>query len=251
MYKEHKAFIKPENENVKIWRYMDFTKFVSLLDRRALWFTRADILAERFDKFEGLYPNAYVMLLQKFAKDEIEKERLMTLFKSLKENRQMIIVNSWNTFEHESAAMWNLYLKSDEGIAVQSTFKQFTKCFDKYEDNDVYIGTIKYIDYDKDRIPLQNMFYPFMHKRKSFEYENELRAVILKIHDEPERKYWHFLEPHEKGLYIPVNLDMLIEKIYVSPTSSKWFHELTESIVNKYNMDKKVIKSRLADDPIY
>lgn len=34
----------------KVWRYMDFTKFVSLLDKRELWFTRAD---ELNDPFEG------------------------------------------------------------------------------------------------------------------------------------------------------------------------------------------------------
>ncbi|MBL7168219.1 hypothetical protein ISS40_06055 [Candidatus Bathyarchaeota archaeon] len=251
MYKEHKAFIKPENENIKIWRYMDFTKFVSLIDKKALWFTKAEVLSQKYDKFEGLYPNAYVTLLQKLAKDNTEKERLMTLFKNLKENRQMIIVNSWNISDYESAALWNLYLKSDEGVAIQSTFKRFTKCFDEYKDNDVHIGKIKYIDYNKDRIPLQNMFYPFMHKRKSYEHEKELRALILKMHDEPERKYWHMLEPHEKGRYIPVNLDILIEKIYVSPTSPAWFHEITESIVSKYNINKAVKKSHLDDDPIY
>ena len=42
MFKEHKAYRTPKDENAKIWRYMDFTKFVSMLDKSALFFTRVD-----------------------------------------------------------------------------------------------------------------------------------------------------------------------------------------------------------------
>ena len=38
MYKEHKALEKPK-DNEKIWRYMDFIKFLSLLDSSALFFS--------------------------------------------------------------------------------------------------------------------------------------------------------------------------------------------------------------------
>ena len=50
MYKEHPIFKSPDNENEKIWRYTDFTKFVSLMDRQSLFFARADKLG---DPFEG------------------------------------------------------------------------------------------------------------------------------------------------------------------------------------------------------
>jgi hypothetical protein len=50
-YSEHETCLKPANENAKIWRYMDFTKFVSLLEKKALFFCRADKLG---DPFEGV-----------------------------------------------------------------------------------------------------------------------------------------------------------------------------------------------------
>ena len=49
MYEEHPSFKSPPDDAV-LWRYMDFTKFVSLLDKRALFFVRADKLG---DPFEG------------------------------------------------------------------------------------------------------------------------------------------------------------------------------------------------------
>ena len=41
MYKEHPAFNPPTDDAV-LWRYMDFTKFASLLESSALFFVRAD-----------------------------------------------------------------------------------------------------------------------------------------------------------------------------------------------------------------
>ena len=49
MYVEHSAFESPTDENAQIWRYLDFTKFVDLLDRRALFFARVDELTDQFE----------------------------------------------------------------------------------------------------------------------------------------------------------------------------------------------------------
>ena len=44
---------QPENPDIKVWRYMDFTKLVSLYSRQALYFSRLDHLG---DTFEGSLP---------------------------------------------------------------------------------------------------------------------------------------------------------------------------------------------------
>ena len=51
MYEEHPACTSPP-PNAILWRYMDFMKYVSLLDRKALFFGRVDKLG---DPFEGFY----------------------------------------------------------------------------------------------------------------------------------------------------------------------------------------------------
>lgn len=37
MYEEHPTFIQPDNEEIKVWRYIDFTKLVSLIDSCKLY----------------------------------------------------------------------------------------------------------------------------------------------------------------------------------------------------------------------
>ncbi|HIH94953.1 TPA: hypothetical protein HA338_13355 [Methanosarcina acetivorans] len=53
------------------------------------------------------------------------------------------------------------------------------------------------------------------------------------------------------GIYVPVSLDILIEKIFVSPKAPKWFLDLVRSISIKYGLDKEVIQSDLYNGPLY
>ena len=248
LYSEHPYFEKPEDENIKIWRYLDFTKFVSLLDKQALFFARSDELG---DPFEGSFSKANVELRHKIYRDLAELEKFLRDFRTF--SREMIrftIINCWHINEYESSAMWKLYLKSNEGIAIQSTFKRLTECFDKSSEFSLHIGKVKYIDYNIDWLPEGNTFYPFLHKRISFEHERELRAIIQKVPSKNGRIDLT-LKVFEHGAYIPVNLNILIEKIYVSPTSPDWFYGLTKSIIEKYELQKEVVRSSLADDPVY
>ena len=54
MYKES-PYCDPLPDDAVLWRYMDFTKFVSLLEKSSLFFARADKLE---DPFEGYLPRA-------------------------------------------------------------------------------------------------------------------------------------------------------------------------------------------------
>ena len=48
MYQAYKDFKIPPRNQV-LWRYLDFTKFVALLDTKALFFARIDKLEDRFE----------------------------------------------------------------------------------------------------------------------------------------------------------------------------------------------------------
>lgn len=253
MYKEHLIFEKPIDVNTKIWRYLDFTKFVSLLDKQALFFARSDKLN---DPFEGSISK--VNLIERFllSKNWSEKAKInwaKTQIDSsnfFKELRRFTIINSWHLNNFESAAMWKLYLKNDDGVAIQSTFNRLTKCFNGFTKYDIYIGKIKYIDYEMEMVPEGFTFYPFLYKRKSFEHEQELRALIQKYPIKNKKLDYSF-DLFDRGEYIPVDLGNLIEKIYVSPTSPTWFKELVSSITNKFNLKKEVLQSILSEDPVY
>ena len=159
------------------------------------------------------------------------------------------IINCWHINEYESAALWGLYLKGREGIAIRSTFDCLKSCL-KDEGHHIFIGKVKYIDYEKDWLPEGNSLYPFVHKRTSFEHERELRAVIQELPSKGGKL--DLSKPSfEDGLYVPVDLDVLIENIYLAPTSPKWLFDLVESVTEKYRLNKDVLQSSLDDKPVY
>lgn len=127
MHKEHQIFQQPQDVNEKLWRYMDFTKFVSFLESKSLYFTRADKFE---DPFEGSYPRINVLARQHIPEELPEEARegyRIMLENSGDVNRRWpkyTAINCWHLNNHESAAMWRLYLKSNEGIAIQSTYEK-------------------------------------------------------------------------------------------------------------------------------
>jgi hypothetical protein len=92
-----------------------------------------------------------------------------------------------------------------------------------------------------------------MCKRKSYEHERELRALIWTpqhgknaIGDPLVNKFRDLA-----GLYVPIELEQLITRVYVAPTAPPWIAELLTSVVEKYKLKKVVVQSDLASTPVY
>lgn len=220
---------------------MDFTKYVYLLSSKSLFFSKSDLLG---DPYEGSKSHANI----KF-QPAMYKGMPASMHKQLsgftKWIRQWTFVNCWHMNYYESAAMWKLYTKTNESIAIQSTYKRLYDCLPE----NVFLGVVKYVDYEKDIIPEGNSFSPFLHKRKSFEYEQELRAVIQHL---PENRKIQYNKLNTKmGETIPINIENLVEAVYVSPESPKWFFDLVNEITKKYKFDYNIKHSLLDMVPVY
>ncbi|MCJ7572614.1 MAG: DUF2971 domain-containing protein [Candidatus Thermoplasmatota archaeon] len=249
MYKKYDKLILPKDETIKIWRFQDFTKFVSVLNNNSLFFPFASKLN---DPFEGKISNLTIEYLKK----NIDEDILIQSFKCWYRLRDSCGVNSWHINNHESAAMWKLYLKSNEGIAIQSTVKKLKNCFKNNLDDDIFIGKVIYFNHFSEVMPLVDVFTMYMYKSKSFDYEKELRAITYRI-DKKEKvksskkKSDNSFEENSNGFFVSCDLDILIDKIVVSPTSDNWFKELVESTIEKYDFKKQVIISNLTERPLY
>ncbi|MDA2329452.1 hypothetical protein [Bacillus cereus] len=239
MFNQHPCFNTP-HDDTKIWRYMDFTKFVSMLESESLFFVRSDKFR---DPFEGVPPKRIdEVLKQKYMgmKHPTEGYDIAERHKQIfSQTREFMTINCWHINEGESAAMWDLYLSTFEGLAIQSTVSCLKRSLEKTEES-IFIGSVNYLDYQKDAIPIDNIYWPYTCKRKSFAHERELRAVHDTLSNEDKRGV-----PVEFGVPINCDLHSLIENIYVSPNSPKWFEELVRSICKKYGLENEVIKSNL------
>ena len=244
MYKEHSLF-NPPPSGAALWRYLDFTKFVSLLDKCALFFARADKLG---DPFEGSYPKANVDMRFGMSEELFPEKAVQEVSHFLRESRRFTLVNCWYWSEYESAAMWRMYSREHDGIAVKTDFGSLSESFVGNEV--IYIGRVSYIDYKEDFIRESNIFAPYLNKRKSFEHENEVRAINQ---DFPIGNGRVDLSQNicDVGTYFDVDLSLLVKEVVVAPFAEDWFLKLVQSVTNLYNLDVPVRKSDLADTPTW
>jgi len=194
---------------------------------------------------------------------DLPAEALAVIAQHTSRIRHHTYVNCWNLSEVESAALWGLYVPPSGGVAIKSSFAKLTGAFvaepadeEGSMANRVFIGSVSYVDYQKTWIPEGNSFYPFVHKRHSFVFEQELRAVIQEVPlvDDPSvegGKVMDLSQPSPSGRPVRVDLDTLVEAIHVSPVADDWFAELVRAVCLRYNLDKPVVQSSLAGRPVY
>jgi hypothetical protein len=252
--KTHASFKVPENLDLKVWRYIDFTKYVSMLSTSSLFFVRADMLD---DKFEGTLPKKNIenrdLFYQNVSKqfgangDGLEFRKKLNI--SL---RRAAGISCWQLSEFESAALWKLYLKSNEGVAIQTTFSKLSEAVDLVVPDEIYTGLVRYTDYDTDEIDEEMVFDRFLIKRQSFDFEKEVRSMFLRLEARntanAEERFENVVTPGET---IRVDLGFLIESVVISPYADDWFFELVKSVTIKYGYTFPVIESKLKETPAY
>ena len=244
MYWAHDLFERPDNEDIRIWRYLDFTKFVYLIQNEALFFSRADRVG---DKFEGSFPKITIESREK----KFDQKHSDMKSRYAKKFKNVILINCWHMNDYESEAMWKLYLRSNEGVAIQSTYKRLIGSLERDTLNQVYIGKVKYIDYNSESFQEGNIFQPYLFKRKSFEHEKELRAINLYRDANVNSPDFLIKDFGFNGINITVDLNVLIEHVYVSPYAPQWFFNLVKSIMKKFEFGIDPSQSSLKDDPLY
>lgn len=248
MYQPNSDYII-SNKKAKIWRYMDFTKFIDLLENQTLFLTRSD---KFLDPFEGTFPKINSLKRQEVYAGKIPENILINLTKfydeQFKNTKKFTFINCWHLNEYESAGMWKVFLKSNEGIAIQSTVDKLIESLEHTPER-VSIGEVQYLDYKKDWMNESNILFPYFHKRKSFDYEKEIRVVHQDLPTKDDILDLEAPPLHEMGFNIKIDINKLIENIYVSPDSPSWLFELTQKVIQRYNIHASVLQSELSEIP--
>ncbi len=240
---EHPCFPQPGNTAVRVWRYLDLAKFIWLLENKKLYLSRLDLLN---DPHEGTTPRLFALLRDQQLR-EFGGEQLVTQIPNInQQSRKSLYINCWHLGNTESEAMWRLYCPNNGGVAIQTTYERLVASVES--DPFCYIGSVTYIDYESQGFPLNNFFYPVMHKRISFAHEQEVRLV--KTFSE----YWgaHGRES-PAGATIDWAPEVTVEAIYVNPYAPEFYHDVVCSIVRRIvpALEQQVHWSQMRAAPVY
>lgn len=230
MYINNSNIKLPEDPNTVVWKYLDLSKFLDLLMSEKLFMSRSDKFE---DQYEGTFSEPTFEEIKKLS---IDNPDFLNYYKT---HREKVAISSWHINEYESFAMWQIFTQNSEGLAIQSTIGRLQESLNPETNLKQYIGEVNYIDYKKEHIPFDDMFFPFLFKRKSFQYEGEVR-IITDI-GESEMKI-------NEGLKINVDINQLIEKIYIHPKSENWYKNLVIQLVKQLGFNFTIEKSDLESD---
>lgn len=260
----HECLIPLETE-ATVWRYLDFDKFKSLLENQSLFFCRADKFSDPFEgsipRLEAEYRIQTYKNNAKYFQRGYNEEQALKNISGMQATHQKFkrgaIVNCWHINKSESDAMWRLYLKSNDGVAIQSTKERIEKTIGNTIE-EISLSKVRYLDYEKDiwyhnvNYPHKayNLITPLFHKRIEFIHEQEFRLFIL-IQDAINNENYWGNEAIEKGKFIKVDLLSLIENVYLPPTIDKETQDKIISLSEGLGYKFKYLKSRLSSNPYY
>ena len=185
------------------------------------------------DPLEGTTPQGELEWWKRAAAEaETEEQR-----KIIEQNRAFLsrmaarlrghyFVSCWAMKEHETRAMWNCYTSSPESVAIRTAYAVLRKNLPEY----CLLGLIRYIDYAKDRLPSMNLLQHVTHKDVFYDFESEVRAVVMTPPDpDPTsvdfRKHL-FEKKDQHGFLVfapPIDIANLIQGVVLHPDASPEF----------------------------
>lgn len=251
-YEENPDFERPDDLDAPIWRYISFTKLVSLLSNGALYFCRADRLG---DAFEGSYPASNLQgRPESYRALGLPEPAIVDIVRQheafARNLPKFVFINCWTLSDYESVALWNLYSSMTQGVALRSTFRRLTDSLRTYPVRPISVGRVRYINYDGgDVFSERNVLNPFVHKRRSYDFERELRAFIMDLSMARGPNWSEGEGP--PGIQVNMGVTDLLERIHVAPLAPVWFAELVRTTVDRLAPGVEVRKSVMTRDPMY
>lgn len=246
---------KRVDPNERLWRYVDFAKFVDLLETQRLFFSRADQFDDAFEGASGLaerqkeWDEFYLEYFRNAIRfppenapsppeDVVEREakRLLgDIKRAIKGERETTFVSCWHSNSGESEALWRLYCPNGStGVLIETTADRLLDSLDAL---DVELGRVQYLDYKKSFSGFHDRIF---WKRKSLSHECEVRAV----------NKMHFKE-NSTGLSRIVDVERMCISIIPSPFAGAWFPDLLKAVIVRYGYNIPVGKSELLGEPFF
>jgi len=228
-------------DDIEITRYMPMPQFIGLLSQ-GMFIPKATLFN---DELEGISRLWYEGNLSE--KQEIDWAKEWTY------------ISCWYKSFEESMAMWSIYGKYSEAIAIHTSTKKLIDLINQdsklksYPKRFNFISYMDHKDYPKplyetkidkrtNRIKrhiFANLLDEFYYKHRAFQHENEIRLCVV------DKKPLEPFKPNdEQGIYVK-NAIQCVDMITLAPNSPQWYVETVRDVIKKFGFNVPVCRSEL------
>jgi hypothetical protein len=221
---------------------MSFSRFMWLLQKQSLWLSRVDMLDDEWemalagaqlDHALSRHPITPSVNVDQ-PESAIERARRITSLW-----RKTTFVNCWSGLGPESHALWRIFCGSSEGVAIRTTLLALKQGVPRLS-----VVRVQYREPGALRVtPTRDDLVSI--KRKSFEYETEIRLVATDETSDPAMIQW------ETGLQVPFDFEKTIHGIVVHPAADQSFFDTVADAVDHYgpSLVHRVAWSHMREKP--
>ena len=159
--------------------------------------------------------------------------------------------NCWRLGTDEDPQIWERYADG-RGVAIETTYEQLEQ-YVAPDNDDLYMGIVRYLDYEEDFTPTGIFYALYFFKHREFDGEQEFRVLANRggnpILWTDGRETPPEMEPDNPGhINLPAKMDALINRVILSPDADEGVRSMVEETLDEYGVTAPVIPSRL-DDP--
>lgn len=225
MIKEHShdAFIKVPDDAI-LWQYMSLAKFINLIRTKTLYLRRLDSFRDSKEGVLTTIDSNYFPMIN-IPLDYMERER------------KRIFVNCWIESPHELALMWETYGKG--GVVIKTTAHRLRACMSSDQEHKLYLIKIRYIDPETDSCQdigkELNALKIAVVKRKYYKQEQEVRLLYSTQE----------VQEDMKEITIPLDTEVLIDKVIVYPNAEKYFLDTINSLLRENGISITAVNSEI------
>lgn len=205
---------RPPDDTV-IWRYMKLNSFIELLSGRLVQ-TRIDVSG---DAAEGAFGWRAVRFSPAvLARVGLTRNDGALSDEVIRRARTFAAATYWFEFDRESFGMWNVYGRSGESVAIETTVGTLREILSRNGD-----ARVERMRYSPMRGEIADLHTLFFHKRREYKEEREIRSVQIFSEPLPDRIAEHRVDARD--------LNKLMRKIVLAPDSRKTFQDAMERVV--------------------
>lgn len=255
MIQEHNP---PTNPETIVWKYMKAERFEDMLQpyvhppelsfdgteyagNNKLYLRRVDQFS---DPLEGIFPEIMMYRMSSFERRNYE--RIFVPY-----YRQTHFVSCWTIRDDENREMWNNYGKTNESIAIKTTYKQLTDSLD--DGFSFRTSGIEYVDHYTTQLdglnPIQAL--SIKHNSENFLNERELRIIVQEATSGNNSNptidndgSWE--RPDDKKFILrPFLVDTMINEIVIHPNAPQNFENEVQTMLSTAGLSKTIRRSNL------
>ncbi|MGA8533502.1 MAG: hypothetical protein WB615_05295 [Candidatus Tumulicola sp.] len=231
-------------------RYLTQSKFERFVRSSAVHLRRHDLLRE-IDAKEG------AVAALNLALDAVVAAKYGNLDAKQRELQRQVYEEVWlaqafvacfNLDGDESPAMYDKYIRDDNGVAIFTTVGRIRELCEgdggSGGGKDAVIAPVQYIDFENHAMTESDFDFPAYYKRSRFADEHELRFMVRYRIGNMHGGYGVYGARWPSGEYRPVDLHHFVTRIAIAPQSRPGYERVVTALLERNHIDIPVAWSR-------